>query len=150
MLSLSVNISLYLPPYHFILVSLYQRPTIIWQKSTNGQRLIKQANINKRHFYRFILHHAEPLVTHVEFNAKKWHDTQTQVMHAESRGHALERLILYGNINLPVTFAIMSTFSLPITCQSQIEVDCGIYLPSMLVGDITIYYTDWHEKHWVT
>ena len=57
LLSSTVNISLYLPPSHLIFVLSYRRPTLVWRKSTNEQRWMKQTKRNKHHFYRLILHH---------------------------------------------------------------------------------------------
>ena len=68
-----VNLSLYLPHYHLIFVLSLRRPTLICNKSSNKQRLMKQININKCNFYRFILHYAEPLVLHSEIYTNELH-----------------------------------------------------------------------------
>ena len=76
-----VNNSLCLPPYHLTFVLSYRRPTLVWLKSLNKQRLIKETNISKH------LHHKEPLVSCCESDmtccpyygtlkcTRKWHDS---------------------------------------------------------------------------
>ena len=141
-----VNISLYLPSYHLIFVLSYWRLNLILHKPTNRHRLIKQTNLNKHHFYRLILHHAEPLVPHVEIYTNKWNDPPPVLRAVTSTSRLKSEVTFRGgwyvmrNVT-SLTLVATSTSTWPIKWSSSnggrpwtMSTSCNLSEAEILVG----------------